>query len=122
MWRIGRWVFNIAAALSLAACILICVTLGFAIRSMNRVMPLPLSNRLNHLYLGLGLDAGPKVSAAQAIEISMLLPVIWVALRIRRSLRRENQPGHCQQCGYDLTGNVSGICPECGTVFCKPIE
>ena len=24
-------------------------------------------------------------------------------------------PGHCQKCGYDLTGNVSGVCPECGT-------
>lgn len=25
--------------------------------------------------------------------------------------------GHhrCHQCGYDLTGNVSGVCPECGT-------
>ena len=23
-------------------------------------------------------------------------------------------PGHCQKCGYDLTGNVSGVCPECG--------
>ena len=23
-------------------------------------------------------------------------------------------PGHCQTCGYDLTGNVSGVCPECG--------
>ncbi len=23
--------------------------------------------------------------------------------------------GHCQKCGYDLTGNVSGRCPECGT-------
>jgi hypothetical protein len=23
--------------------------------------------------------------------------------------------GHCQMCGYDLTGNVSGRCPECGT-------
>lgn len=23
--------------------------------------------------------------------------------------------GHCQHCGYDLTGNVSGRCPECGT-------
>ncbi len=23
-------------------------------------------------------------------------------------------PGHCQRCGYDLTGNVSGRCPECG--------
>ncbi len=22
----------------------------------------------------------------------------------------------CQQCGYLLTGNVSGVCPECGTV------
>jgi len=24
-------------------------------------------------------------------------------------------PGHCANCGYDLTGNVSGRCPECGT-------
>lgn len=23
-------------------------------------------------------------------------------------------PGHCRKCGYDLTGNVSGRCPECG--------
>jgi len=23
-------------------------------------------------------------------------------------------PGHCQSCGYNLTGNVSGVCPECG--------
>jgi hypothetical protein len=23
--------------------------------------------------------------------------------------------GHCPTCGYDLTGNVSGVCPECGT-------
>ena len=22
--------------------------------------------------------------------------------------------GHCQSCGYDLTGNTSGVCPECG--------
>jgi len=30
----------------------------------------------------------------------------------------EPTPGHCVECDYDLTGNVSGICPECGT----PIE
>ena len=23
---------------------------------------------------------------------------------------------HCRRCGYDLTGNVSGRCPECGAV------
>ena len=22
--------------------------------------------------------------------------------------------GRCIKCGYDLTGNVSGVCPECG--------
>ena len=27
-------------------------------------------------------------------------------------------PNHCRDCGYDLTGNVSGVCSECGT----PIE
>ncbi len=28
--------------------------------------------------------------------------------------RRRIPPGHCRKCGYDLTGNVSGVCPECG--------
>jgi hypothetical protein len=34
-----------------------------------------------------------------------------LAARIRR---RRLRPGHCPACGYDLTGNVSGVCPECG--------
>ena len=29
---------------------------------------------------------------------------------------RKPGPGHCRKCGYDLTGNVSGKCPECGEV------
>ncbi len=28
--------------------------------------------------------------------------------------RRRSKSGHCP-CGYNLTGNESGICPECGT-------
>ena len=23
-------------------------------------------------------------------------------------------PEHCGKCGYSLTGNTSGVCPECG--------
>ena len=26
-------------------------------------------------------------------------------------------PGRCTECWYDLTGNVSGVCPECGTAI-----
>ncbi len=33
--------------------------------------------------------------------------------------KHELPPGHCRTCGHNLTGNVSGICPECGTP-CKP--
>ena len=28
--------------------------------------------------------------------------------------RRRISPGHCRNCGYNLTGNLSGTCPECG--------
>ncbi len=35
------------------------------------------------------------------------------ALLLRHSLRYI-PPGHCRRCGYNLTGNQSGICPECG--------
>jgi len=39
------------------------------------------------------------------------LPTLWVTSR-RGSLGS----GHCRTCHYDLTGNTSGVCPECGTV------
>jgi hypothetical protein len=29
--------------------------------------------------------------------------------------RQRPLPGMCGRCGYDLTGNASGVCPECGT-------
>lgn len=42
--------------------------------------------------------------------------VIAAGIAFVRSLLRKptSLPGHCRACGYNLTGNVSGICPECG--------
>lgn len=43
----------------------------------------------------------------------VVLPVAAAAALLR--LSQVKPPGFCQKCGYDLTGNVSGVCPECGT-------
>jgi hypothetical protein len=36
--------------------------------------------------------------------------ITYIALRYHHVIIGKN----CLDCGYDLTGNVSGICPECG--------
>jgi predicted amidophosphoribosyltransferase len=33
--------------------------------------------------------------------------------------RRRCLPNHCQSCNYNLTGNTSGTCPECGAPISK---
>jgi hypothetical protein len=48
-----------------------------------------------------------------AVPASRLCVHAW---RRRRKARR----GLCARCGYDLTGNVSGVCPECGTAAARP--
>jgi hypothetical protein len=43
----------------------------------------------------------------------MAIPVGFGIWTIRRN-RRNRRNGLCRSCGYDLTGNTSGRCPECG--------
>jgi hypothetical protein len=43
----------------------------------------------------------------------------------RSLLQRRPRRGHCGECGYNLTGNVSGVCPECGSTILeawKPVS
>jgi hypothetical protein len=37
----------------------------------------------------------------------------------RRRRERRIAAGRCVACGYNLTGNISGVCPECGTAVAK---
>ena len=47
------------------------------------------------------------------VPLYPLVPLLALAAWVLRP-RKLGWP-HCRACGYDLTGNVSGRCPECGT-------
>lgn len=47
--------------------------------------------------------------------VSALVGVLDAIQTSRRESRRNiSTTPTCQTCGYNLTGNVSGVCPECG--------
>ncbi len=67
---------------------------------------------------------GEKLATVVSLYVSPwvltgLTVLAWATLSVvsgrhRRRFRRKR--GLCVKCGYDLTGNESGVCSECGTV------
>jgi len=51
-----------------------------------------------------------------AIHVPLWIPFLLVAVPTALIFWRDRRipPHFCQSCGYDLTGNVSGVCSECG--------
>ena len=57
------------------------------------------------------------VPSATEIYAPLWIPFLIIAGGTFFLFRRERRlipPGHCRKCSYNLTGNTSGICPECG--------
>ena len=66
-------------------------------------------------YLGYGLP-GKDRGFLGSLYIPVWLLVVAVGLPTALLWWRDRRPkaGFCNVCQYDLTGNVSGVCPECG--------
>jgi hypothetical protein len=129
MRRFGGWIFNGLAVLSLVLCL---ATVVLWIRSaFCEDVWLPPSGLFvhrvfhsqggavelddywwadrQHVYNPRPVFFMPYFVPAIALG---LLPGCWLA---KRMLRPKGSDGaHCLSCGYNLTGNVSGVCPECG--------
>ena len=69
----------------------------------------------------LGFGAGGRADGTKFVNIPYWViallfsqPSMGAYLARLRRRRRRRTRGACRACGYDLTGNVSGVCPECG--------
>ncbi|MHC4444904.1 MAG: hypothetical protein ACYTBZ_14425 [Planctomycetota bacterium] len=78
--------------------------------------------------LGIGRSFAPEtftrwlpsfdlVGATKTFVVPLWIPLLFAILATAAFFwwyPRLIPAGHCQHCGYNLTGNVSGVCPECG--------
>ncbi len=62
-------------------------------------------------------DRRTYVLSLPTLVLAMLFVAFPTIAFIRGPLRRRSRrrKGLCVSCGYDLTGNVTGVCSECGT-------
>ena len=65
-------------------------------------------------FYGTGPYAGDLV-------ISLPVPIGLVGLVLLPTRKKRIRPGYCT-CGYNLVGNESGACPECGIALLSDTE
>ncbi|HSZ54660.1 MAG TPA: hypothetical protein VK797_03310 [Tepidisphaeraceae bacterium] len=93
--------------------------LGFRFRSVKTII-VPVS-----LPYGPSSSTSPASSSTSRSEmivvpnclivvLTAILPAVWLRRRLSRLAF-----GVCPACSYNLTGNTSGVCPECGTPIPK---
>ena len=70
------------------------------------------------VIMGLAQGVGPAVGAV--ILISIFIGIVEWRGRRPELLARFAADPYCPVCQYNLTGNLSGICPECGTPITFP--
>jgi hypothetical protein len=105
---------------------------GDGFESVPRAVEIELPARTAHYHsaAGIGYVTWPGTPGGTSrllmLPFRLLAPTLALApaaalaaacrrrLRRRRVTRRQSQ-GLCSACAYDLTANLSGVCPECGS-------
>lgn len=83
--------------------------------------PITDGNRVTGFEVGLPYDDASSYRfgfTPQSFPVIILLLAAYpLGALIRGPVRRRRRRrrGLCVKCGYNLTGNTSGVCPECGT-------
>jgi hypothetical protein len=76
-----------------------------------------------HIRANMPALAGTIIeTSADAVPIWLPMGLFMLAALVRmyQFARQVRETGCCNRCSYDLTGNTSGTCPECGTATSEP--
>jgi hypothetical protein len=85
------------------------------------------SNRLHfprHYWLGFGWNRTTSVGQGGVARVFIGCMPLWAVMALLLNLTlllawggrpSRDHPDNCVVCSYNLTGNTSGTCPECGT-------
>jgi hypothetical protein len=116
-----RRLSTFAAAVSLILCVSLMV--AGAVYTPGRFRNIDFGDGASGLSIGNGIISPHRNNRILlsvpigALAVPFALPPLAWALSFygRDRLRRRAKAGRCAGCGYALSGNVSGTCPECGT-------
>ena len=116
------YVFNLSAAGGFLALKSddISAPIPFSTRAPNQPLTLSRSGRIKLRwtpYFERLKNAPPFARTRYTIILPLWIPFLIAGIPTAFLWWRDGRipKGHCQKCGYSLTGNKSGVCPECGT-------
>lgn len=81
--------------------------------------PSPMLLHVQRLGFGWGWPGRLSTAVMLPYWLFLIPAAVVPGIQFRRWYRARTRPrtGCCLACGYDLTGNTSGVCPECGTAI-----
>ena len=71
-------------------------------------------------YINYGPDTALAWPWYVALPLWLPTAVLVIAAALAWLWPQRRKPGTCATCGYNLTGNITGRCPECGTATHAP--
>lgn len=92
--------------------------------ALIKLFPASTRTPVESLGFQLAISRGPDNYRSAYLSIPLWMPYLMLvsipASRWAKSHHRRifwTKPNECRKCNYNLTGNVTGICPECGTTI-----
>lgn len=100
----------------------ICIRRFFALRYVRAVRCRSSPGRVSWHTAELDIPRmhGEWVIIGSATALGVLLAPQVLSIPGAIVAQRRRKRGQCLSCGYNLTGNASGVCPECGRKI-KPL-